>query len=351
MKTILLSGYYGFDNTGDEALLMSFIQQVRALGMTPIALSQNPEKTANTYNIKCFHRFKPHEVIKAMREADALVMGGGTLLQDVTSGKNVLYYVGIMRLAQWLRKPVFFLAQGGGPLQNKKWYKLIAKTLNRCAFLSARDDESRTLFTSIGVTKRFSLTSDPALALSIPSNLSVAWPFANQKKTVVFSVRPWEEDTLLERECKETIRTLVEKDVNVLVIPFHTPNDIPLSSAIVEGFPPDRVSLYKGIHTVPTILSVIQKADAVVGMRLHALVFAASQGTPFVGISYDPKIDSFLARFDQKPACTATNVSHEALILSIQHALAQSHVTLPTELQNEKGQTLRSLQEYFNGVR
>jgi polysaccharide pyruvyl transferase WcaK-like protein len=36
-----------------------------------------------------------------------------------------------------------------------------------------------------------------------------------------------------------------------------------------------------------------------VGMRLHALIFAAISSTPMIGLSYDPKIDAFLQQVDQ----------------------------------------------------
>jgi polysaccharide pyruvyl transferase WcaK-like protein len=61
-----------------------------------------------------------------------------------------------------------------------------------------------------------------------------------------------------------------------------------------------------------------------IGMRLHSLIYAAAYYIPMIGISYDPKIDQFLARLEMQPASTTDDmdphrIANEALEL-LEHA-------------------------------
>jgi len=68
------------------------------------------------------------------------------------------------------------------------------------------------------------------------------------------------------------------------------------------------------------LISVVGCVDLMVAMRLHALIFAALQGVPLVGISYDPKIDGFLRLLDRTPAAEMTSIEGEVLLHAIQTA-------------------------------
>ena len=60
-------------------------------------------------------------------------------------------------------------------------------------------------------------------------------------------------------------------------------------------------------------MSLIGNLDLLIGIRLHALIFAALMHVPFIGISYDPKITSFLHMIGQEPIGTMTHLREEAL--------------------------------------
>ena len=87
MKTVVLSGYYGFDNAGDEAVCKSIISDLRALDpqLNIVVLSNQPEKTALTYQVSAVNRWKLLPILKTLKNADLLISGGGSLLQDVSS--------------------------------------------------------------------------------------------------------------------------------------------------------------------------------------------------------------------------------------------------------------------------
>jgi glycosyltransferase involved in cell wall biosynthesis len=90
---VVMSGYYGFGNAGDEAILQSIHQNISGTGgdISITVLSNDPEDTKNRYGYNAVNRFKLLSVFKALRNCDALVSGGGSLLQDHTSTRSRFY--------------------------------------------------------------------------------------------------------------------------------------------------------------------------------------------------------------------------------------------------------------------
>ena len=102
MNKVVLSGYYGFNNAGDEAVLQAIINSLKKADqdLDITVLSNNPEHTTKAYGVKAVNRWKLNEIAGAIKESDLLISGGGSLLQDVTSKNGILYYLGIIGLAR-----------------------------------------------------------------------------------------------------------------------------------------------------------------------------------------------------------------------------------------------------------
>ena len=164
---ILLSGYYGFDNAGDDAVLFAIVQALREMvkdGKITV-LSNQPEKTAKEFGVNAVNRWGKKEIFRAVRNCDVLISGGGSLLQDVTSKNGILYYLGIIKLAQMLGKKVMVYAQGIGPIREPRNRKLTAKILNKVQAITVRDFESRTELLEMGVYREVLVAVDPVLGV------------------------------------------------------------------------------------------------------------------------------------------------------------------------------------------
>ncbi|WP_206109257.1 polysaccharide pyruvyl transferase family protein, partial [Paenibacillus sp. HB172176] len=178
---LALSGYYGFRNSGDEAVLKAILlaleEQGKAQGVriVPIVLSIDPAWTSAMYGVESAHRMRLGEVLRALRGCDGLISGGGSLLQDATSAKTIPYYTGIMRLAQLLGKPTFVYAQGIGPV-NRRWMeRLIRPVMRRSAYVSVRDAASAELLGRMGVPHdRIEIVPDPVMGLPLPADAAAA---------------------------------------------------------------------------------------------------------------------------------------------------------------------------------
>ena len=113
---VVMSGYYGFGNAGDDAILDSIQQAIRAASddVSVTVLSNDPELTRRQYGLDAIPRFRMLRVLHALRRGDVLLSGGGSLLQDTTSTRSLLYYLSVIRAAEWMGKPVCPVAAQAG---------------------------------------------------------------------------------------------------------------------------------------------------------------------------------------------------------------------------------------------
>ena len=133
MVNILISGYYGFDNIGDESILRtlvsSLLEHIPDCSLT--VLSHNPTSTREKYGVEAVDRMSPMAILRAVKKCDMLISGGGSLLQDVTSSKSLHYYLSIIRCAEFFHKKVFIYSQGIGPIDRPGNRRAAAAALKR----------------------------------------------------------------------------------------------------------------------------------------------------------------------------------------------------------------------------
>jgi polysaccharide pyruvyl transferase CsaB len=328
VQRIVLSGYYGYGNSGDEAVLQSILfaleEQGAKLGIQiePTVLSGNPERTIQMYGVRVYHRMQPLQVLKALRESDGVISGGGSLLQDATSSKTIPYYLGILKLAQWMGKPTFIYSQGIGPVNRRMFDGWIRSVFQRCQYLSVRDTESADLLAGMRLPReRIEVVPDPVMGLPLRSEAAAASSLPGSGttgwRTVGVSVRFWNRDrSELEALSRSLGELLAAREVRLRFLPFHLPEDEVASSYVIDrlgGDHGERVEMVRGLAHPQDMLHQVAGCDLMIGMRLHALIYAASQYVPMVGISYDPKIDQFLHRLGMTAAASTSSFDAAAV--------------------------------------
>lgn len=315
-QKLIISGYYGFRNSGDEAVLQSILNalqkqsQAAGIAIEPIVLSIDPEWTAATYGVKSVHRMKLGEVRQAISDSAGLISGGGSLLQDVTGSKSIPYYLGIIKLAQWMGKPTFIYAQGIGPVNRKLFHPLIKSVFRKCAYVSVRDEQSCQLLQNMGLDRnKIEVVPDPVLGLELPDRAEAPVRADSELKTVGISVRYWEESRReLDAIAEGLVQACTKTPLHLRFLPFHHPSDNEASSYVLQKLEKEiaavggTVSLCEDAIHPQQMLREVAECDALIGMRLHSLIYAAGRRVPLMGISYDPKIDHFLERIHCKPA-------------------------------------------------
>lgn len=299
MKKIVISGYYGFNNLGDEAVLdgITSLLKNKNEDLKITVLAANPQKTAELYNLNTVSRTSLIQILAALAEADLFISGGGSLLQDVTGSFSVPYYLGLAWLAKIQGTKTVYYAQGVGPL-NKWWsQKLTALTLNRFELLGVRDQGSKDLLEAIGVKKKIELTVDPVFALYDPLNNNRQQ--IKGKIEVGISVRPWSVDYIPELAAALN-QFAWNKNIKFILFPMHQASDDEISRELKE-----KLEAEAEICDLPAVpseaLKTFSQLDLFVGVRLHSLIFALLNQVPLLALSYDPKIEGLLAELDYLP--------------------------------------------------
>lgn len=323
---IVLSGYYGFDNVGDEAILFAIIQSLKEYhpGVNLTVLSNNPEKTAASYKVDAVNRWNINEVRKALKESDCLISGGGSLLQDETGMKSISYYSGVMKIAQFLKKPVFIYAQGMGPVKSKINRQIMKHVLQRSEMITVRDKHSKSFLQSIGVSKPIQLVPDPVMGIDASGFSSGLTTGTDSNKRVIsVSIRNWTEDLSYLNKVAAGLDQLADNGHEILMVPMHGKYDHDTSKN-VAGMMTNKVEIFPYDSSIEEKMAAVKESDVLLGMRLHALIFASVGNTPFVALSYDPKIDSFAEIVDQKVLgnVSSDDWSADDIVSSIEEILA-----------------------------
>lgn len=279
MTKYIISGYIGFDNFGDEAIAHVLTEKLKSEGAEKITLiSSNPEKTAKIHGTDSCKMLK---FLKPLKEADVLISGGGSLLQDVTSLKSLIYYLGIIYTALVLKKKVVIYSQGIGPINSKLGKFLTKMALKNCHEISVRDKKSQEFLQTWGINSE--LVSDPIFSLELPKK--------NQKGVVGVQLRnyPTLSEDFLRALAGEIAKRFPDKKIQV----FSFQDKLDLS--VCEDFALMLrkyglcVEVLSGL-SINDVLEKISELEYMIGMRFHANVVAIKSGVKTLAINYDIKV-------------------------------------------------------------
>ncbi len=318
----LVSGYYGYKNSGDDALLLALISEIRAQkGNVKLAvLSANPEETRRVYRVDSIGRFNPFRVIGAMKKSRVLLSGGGSLMQDETSSKSLWYYAAILKLAKKTGMKVMQIANGIGPIKRKSNRRLATKTINNCVDeITLREEKSRRELDEMGVSVHTTVTADPAMILEGSTGKEVELILEEEgiraEKYMVISMRDWKHNPPdFEEKIAEAADYIVEKlKLAVVFAPMQHPADIAISERIAAKMK-QTSGVIKRRLSIENMIGLIRESEFVLAMRLHTLIYGVAMNTPVIAVKYDPKVDGFMEYLQQKRYLPLEELDAETLI-------------------------------------
>ncbi|MGM9924962.1 MAG: polysaccharide pyruvyl transferase CsaB [Bacillus sp. (in: firmicutes)] len=306
---IVISGFYGLGNTGDEAILESIVDNLRDSLDSPdiTVFSLSPEQTAKEHNVKTVYRGWRHDnkgKIKALRDADLLISGGGGLLQDAYPTKFLFgplpYYLLIVLLAKICGTKVMFFSQGIGPVTSR-WGKILMKLANLADFVTVRDQFSKDYLHNLGVNRPETVvTSDIVFAFKKKEDTACmdSLSLKGDERLVAVSMRPWFEHTKQFEQTAQILDELIEKKgVTPVFVPMEGHHDTNASKQVMQHMKHSGKTIMLGEKFTPNqYLNFISECEMTIGMRLHALIFSTLSGVPHIGLSYDKKVESLLKR-------------------------------------------------------
>jgi polysaccharide pyruvyl transferase CsaB len=284
MTKALISGYYGYDNFGDEAILSVLVDFLHRRNVEAKVLSHNPSKTARSYGVKAAKNFNILSVLFSVMGCDVLISGGGSLLQDVTSSKSLWYYSFIISLALFFKKEVLIFAQGIGPIQNEKSRKKVLDLLSKCRIVTVRDLKSQKFLTDNQVKSY--LVSDPVFSVDLPLSETTG--------AVGVQLRAFKslDELFLFCLAQQVIENFGDRKIELYV--FQEKLDYPICKKFEKMLKTIDPSVQTEIiHKVSQndIILRISQLEYMIAMRFHAVLVAMKTGVKTLSINYDAKVE------------------------------------------------------------
>ncbi|TCL69980.1 polysaccharide pyruvyl transferase CsaB [Hydrogenispora ethanolica] len=291
---VVVFGYYGHGNLGDETNLRQLISELRTLDpLLPIAvISGNPEQTAVRYSVPAFGRLALGQLQSHFRNMKWLIGGGGNLFQDRSSLRSLVYYSGLVQLAKYCGMKIFLYGQGIGPVRSRVGQSIARSALNQADLISLRDKLSWLALADLGVTRpEVHWTADPLLMMNPISKTAVRrfWGETPDhcsrvgvvlRRERVIPIRAW----------IDLVRSLRKENRVAVYLIITEPSDFQLAATVAEAA---GVMLLPPAADWEELQAAIGGLDLVVSARLHGLVAGVVQGVEGFGLSCDPKIEGF----------------------------------------------------------
>lgn len=306
---IMISGYYGFNNTGDEAVLTSMVRAFKEKipQIKIVVLSQNPLQTSQAYQVKALNRLHLISILNCLRDTNLFISGGGGLLQDTTGkGWSILYYLGLILGAKIVKVPVMIYAQGVGPANKRINKKLIKWILNKVDLITVRDNPSKELLENLGVVNpSIYVNSDPSFLLRRKDTTDIMYKYphlreliySNNSTVIGISVREYNENRKdLRGIFAKVADDLIENyKAKIIFFPFKFDEDVHISEEIFSLMKnKNQANILKSRLEPEELLSLLSRLSLMVGVRLHSIIFSTIAGIPFIALNYDPKVKNFV---------------------------------------------------------
>lgn len=375
VASILISGYYGYANLGDEAILSVLLGELRAKFPDAVmrVISGSPEETSKAHKVESILWSDPLAIAQAVQASDLVVTGGGGIFHDyggfpedglLTEGNWSLgFHVTAGTLANLFGKPHFIYGAGVGPLFSPHARRYMRAICDGATCVTVRDEGSRDLLLEIGCeAERIVVTADPVFLFDPAPAERAAEILEGEgippsEHRVLVVARPWTQVDSKQWET-ELARGLDlfcanEPGAQVILLPFQRfpgeqEDDLPVADRILELLEQtERAWVVRGHYSPAEQAALVAASQLTVGMRLHSLIFAIAARVPFVALTYDQKVTELIRRVGKTHLGLAIDdIQAAPLVERMRQALTEP-VADPEPLRVAAGRSLAELDEHL----
>lgn len=335
---IIISGYYGFNNTGDDSILSAIIGQLKEedKNCKITVLGKNPKKMRQQFGVRCIGRRNPISITSEMKHAKLLISGGGNILQNSSSTFSLLYYTQIIKMAKKYGLKVMMYANGIGPLIGERSKKIAGDALKKADIITLREPSSKEELQKFDIDlSHITVSADPALSLSPATDERIKYIFEKtgvlpDKKYFVISVRDWDNLRNFSAQIsRKDFKEIIADSINEIAgktgyIPIFIPMQPKADTKICQNIRQKlkNPGILASGYTASELIGILKHTEFVIGMRLHLLIYATNANVPILGISYDPKVDAFLQYCGKFHAIDVNSVSKEKIVSAVDELLS-----------------------------
>ena len=290
-KRVVISGYYGFKNFGDEAILSFLVENLKNSAGKITVITADPDYTNSIHCVDCVKTFDFKSIIKTIKSSDVLISGGGSLLQDATSIKSLIYYLLIIKIAQFFKKKVIVFAQGIGPIKSILGQILTRIILKKCNNISVRDYKSHELLKTWGINS--DIVSDPVFSLPIEVK--------QKEKVIGVQLRNCRgmNDDFLKRLAKSVYEEFQGHKIKLLSLQDTIDLDIceKFKQILIEYDNNLDINIYSKLNH-NDVIEEINSCEYLIAMRFHAIIIGLLAGVKTLAINYDVKVEKLALEFE-----------------------------------------------------
>ncbi|MEA5465234.1 polysaccharide pyruvyl transferase family protein [Leptothoe sp. PORK10 BA2] len=326
---ILVCGFYGYRNLGDEAMLSGLRHWLQRCGCDlPLTVySKDPEDTRLRHGVSVLdNRYaggRRARLQKWLRHRTALathrffILGGGDLLRDDPVRDVAGEWLQPLEQAVWAGKRTLVLGISVGKLWRPETQARIKTVLNQVDLIAVRDRISQQRLISLGVSQPVHEMSDLALEIVAPKDYC---PPADSHPNIGISVRPvaGRNEQSSDDSFYQHLATLADHLVEIHgatihLLPFQAYNDdfrqrycppvddeVAIAEVVNRSRHPEKLHIVPRIDSLDELIQRLSQLDMMVGTRLHAVILAAGLGVPVVAIEYAPKVTGFMKAINQE---------------------------------------------------
>ena len=288
---VLLCGYYGYRNIGDDALLRAAIFRSRTSlkGLGVCALTRKGRRDSEKFGIRCIGRYSPIALMAALLRCRYFILGGGTLMQSSTSLRSLVYYSSLLKMAKFFGARCEIWANGIGELSGKCAKRIAVWGLESCEYISLRDLRSIERARSMIFGKEIGFERD--LATNIAPSDSQRCEYILERilgkkngdaRFVIGAPKDARGVSQLEGELVRARQSGAE----VLVIAMHEGEDRAITEDICARTGARQL---RGI-CYADLVALAKRSEGVYTMRLHALIAAKAAGVKYTVFGEDEKL-------------------------------------------------------------
>ncbi len=282
-KRVLISGYIGFGNFGDEAIFACLVSYLKSRGADVYALSNTPYETSKRYSVKTFKYNSVSQIIKAVMSCEVLFSGGGSLLQNNTSNKSLIYYLLIILFAKLMGRKVIIFAQGFEGVKGKLMQKFTSQILNMCNLITVRDESSKSIMDKMKLQSH--LVCDPVYSVKLPAY--------EPKDYVGIQLRANKNmhPLFLENLADQTGKFFKDKPIKIFSFQEKEDKNICIEFAMLlqRKFKDMDVEIVLN-SSIDNIINRFKELEYLIAMRYHACILGTMYGIKTLPIAYDEKI-------------------------------------------------------------
>ena len=289
---VLLCGYYGMGNAGDEFLASASIALLERCGLKRdeiVMLSGDTAESERAHGVRAFDRWNWREIVIAAKNSETLLLGGGGIFQDSSGLLSPWYYWGVMRIASLCGCRLWAAGQSVGPLRSPISRALARNAFSLCSAVTVRDERSHEFL------KRGALLADD-LVLTLPCGAS-----ERKGNGVLVNFRPCGG---LERKAAQDFSVLEWTRGRSIIGVAMSDED----ARLMETLQREKIIRLDDLRlcTVENWSETFSDGEYAWGMRLHFGVFCLKRGIPCTLVPYDPKVSDFAVRWGAKqwPDCS-----------------------------------------------